>query len=320
VRLVRNPRFRQWSRDAQPSGYPDVIAATIVNDSSAEVSRVLSGRADIALPGPFEQPPRQLRALTTRFAAQLHLDPLGAVFYLFLNTRRPPFDNLSARRAVAYAVDRGRLAELAGGTGAAEPTCQVLPPDFPGYQPYCPYTLHTSAGGIWTAPDGAKAARFLARSHARGSRVTIGTFSDLTYLARPLEAVLARLGFRVSLRTLSPAGTLFPRVDAILNAWTKDYPAPSDFIDPLFTCRAFVNISGFCDPTVDSQARRAAAIQVSDPATANRLWAAIDRKLVDNVAAVPLYVPQSITVLSRRVGNYEYNPQWGPLVDQLWIR
>ena len=26
------------------------------------------------------------------------------------------------------------------------------------------------------------------------------------------------------------------------------------------------------------------------------------------------------TLVSRRVGNYQYNPQWGPLLDQLWVR
>jgi hypothetical protein len=24
--------------------------------------------------------------------------------------------------------------------------------------------------------------------------------------------------------------------------------------------------------------------------------------------------------LARRVGDYQYNPQWGVLVDQLWVR
>ena len=26
------------------------------------------------------------------------------------------------------------------------------------------------------------------------------------------------------------------------------------------------------------------------------------------------------TLVSRRVGNYQYNPQWGVLLDQLWVR
>jgi hypothetical protein len=24
--------------------------------------------------------------------------------------------------------------------------------------------------------------------------------------------------------------------------------------------------------------------------------------------------------VSRRVGNYQYSPQWGPLFDQMWVK
>jgi peptide/nickel transport system substrate-binding protein len=29
---------------------------------------------------------------------------------------------------------------------------------------------------------------------------------------------------------------------------------------------------------------------------------------------------RQIDFVSRRVGNYQYNPQWGALLDQLWVR
>ena len=37
VRLVRNPRFREWSPPAQPAGYPDEIALRFVADPTAQV-------------------------------------------------------------------------------------------------------------------------------------------------------------------------------------------------------------------------------------------------------------------------------------------
>ena len=54
-----------------------------------------------------------------------------------------------------FATDRNALIKLYGGPKLASPTCQILPPKFPGYKPYCPYTLHP--GTKWTAPDMAKA-------------------------------------------------------------------------------------------------------------------------------------------------------------------
>jgi ABC-type transport system substrate-binding protein len=50
-----------------------------------------------------------------------------------------PFNDIGVRRALNYAVDRGKVAKLVGSD--AQPTCQFLPPYIPGYQRYCPYTL-----------------------------------------------------------------------------------------------------------------------------------------------------------------------------------
>jgi len=109
--------------------------------------------------------------------------------------------------------------------------------------------------------------------------------------------------------------------------WLQDYPAPSDFIDPLFTCSSFVpgnptniNVAEFCDRQIDTQARHALILQVGAPAAAAGQWAAIDRELVDMAPWVPLYNPRDLTALSARVGNYQFHPYWNLLIDQLWVR
>jgi hypothetical protein len=35
---------------------------------------------------------------------------------------------------------------------------------------------------------------------------------------------------------------------------------------------------------------------------------------------VPTVIPNEIDFLSSRVRNYQYNPVWGALIDQFWIR
>ena len=54
-------------------------------------------------------------------------------------------------------------------------------------------------------------------------------------------------------------------------------------------------------------------------AAAGELWAKIDRALVDQAAVVPLFNRQGFDLLSKRVGNYQYNPVLGVLVGQLWV-
>ena len=34
----------------------------------------------------------------------------------------------------------------------------------------------------------------------------------------------------------------------------------------------------------------------------------------------PAVTPNEVDLLSRRAGNFQYNPVWGALIDQLWVR
>ena len=40
----------------------------------------------------------------------------------------------------------------------------------------------------------------------------------------------------------------------------------------------------------------------------------------NTAAIVPIETPKSVDLVSKRVGNYERNPLFGVLLDQLWVR
>ena len=332
--LVRNPWFREWSQQAQPGGYPDRIVVRVDIGPGQAVADVEHGRADVLLAAP----PDAVGQLSTHYTSQLHGGPMAATVALALNTRLPPFNSLAARRALNYAIDRNTVITLNGGPHAAQPTCQILPPTMPGYQPNCPYTLQPSLSGAWTAPDLAWAQQLVRASGTRGDKVTVldGAFgAPLPTLAtgQYVVSVLDQLGYRASLRLVGPdtyfnvLGDSRERVQAGFFPWSQDYPAPSDFVDPLFTCGSFlpgnpnnVNTTEFCDPRIDAQAQQALTRQVRDPAAAAGQWAGLDRELVDQAPWVPLYTPLDLTVLSARAGNYQFHPYWDLLIDQLWVR
>jgi YVTN family beta-propeller protein len=333
--LVRNPRFRQWSDQAQPGGYPDRIVVRLGVAAGAAVSAAEHGQADLLLTPP---PAGSIHELATRYASLLHTSPLGATFALFLNTRVWPFSVRAARRAINYAIDRNRMVDLAGGPVTAQPACQILPPSMPGYQPYCPYTINPSPAGAWTAPDLARAEKLVRASGTRGASVTLlaGAFAPDAPdppIGRYLVSVLRQLGYRASLRVLSP-GTYYQHtadsrghVQIGEFEWYQDFPSASDFIDPLFSCRSFLpgnpanlNDSEFCDRSIDAQIGRARTLEARDLNVAANLWARVDRELADQAPWVPLYNPRAVVVLSARVGNYQFNPYWTLLIDQLWVR
>jgi peptide/nickel transport system substrate-binding protein len=105
--------------------------------------------------------------------------------------------------------------------------------------------------------------------------------------------------------------------------WFADYPAPSDFLQLLFSCnhRPTVNIpTRFCDPSLDRQMSQAVRLQTVDPTAAAARWAQVDHDLTDQAPWVPVFTPTTIDLVSNRVGNYQYNPYSWILLDQLWVR
>jgi YVTN family beta-propeller protein len=327
--LERNPRFHEWSQAAKPDGYPDRIIWTFSSSTHKNVRAVEQGRADVAFDG---APPELEREVTTRYARQTHPHPNREVTYLFLNTKVPPFDDVRARRAVSFGADRTAAVRSAAQALGAQPTCQILPPSFPGFRPYCPYTLHPDRRGSWNGPDPNQARQLIAASGTKGTPVTIWVPDNQRAVGAFAAALMHSLGYPTRLKQVSarvyydPAkgpGNARHRVQAGPFTWQADYPAPSNFINILFSCAAAANggnYSQFCDPNIDARIGRALALQTTDPNRANQLWAQIDQLIVDQAPVVPLITHRQMEFVSNRVGNYQYNPQWGILLDQLWVR
>jgi YVTN family beta-propeller protein len=341
IRLVRNPRFHEWYGAAQPDGYPDQIVWRFNVPPSAQRRAVEQGKADVANDTASSNEGNipalaTLTALRTRYASQLHLDPLIATLYVFLNTRVPPFNNLKARQAVNYAVDRNRMNDFRGGPTLGQPTCQVLPPNINGYQRYCPYTTRPNADGSYTGPNLAEAQRLVAESGTRGQAVTVAGVAGVfqPHGGAYLVSVLDSLHYRAHFRNFPDRATYFAaaknsrqKIQAGISVWVQDYPTAGDFLPPLLTCNSFIphstnneNLAEFCNHRIDAEIARARSLEVADPGAASRLWRAVDHDIVRQAPWVFLQNPLQVTLVSRRVGNYQYNPQWGVLLDQLWVQ
>jgi peptide/nickel transport system substrate-binding protein len=106
-----------------------------------------------------------------------------------------------------------------------------------------------------------------------------------------------------------------------------EYPAPSTFFLPVLSCRSFYrdptntqNYAEFCDPHADKLAAHAQEAQLTDPAAARRLWAQVDHIVTDQAPWVPVFNQASTAFVSSRVGNFQESPEYGPLLDQIWVR
>ena len=327
IRLERNRFFQEWSADAQPAGFPDVIEERFGLEDEAEITQVENAQADWM----FDAPPSdRLAELGARYAPQVHLNPALAIWLMPMNVHEKPFDDIRVRRAVNFAIDRSAIVKLFGGPRLGAPTCQILPPRIVGYAPYCPYTL--DPGATWSAPDMDRARALVAESGTAGQTITL--VIDTSALARSVgtyvASVLRDLGYDARLRSLS-ANVQFTyiqntdnHVQISLTTWYSDYPSAYDFLPTLFGCAAIhpgtdssINMSGFCDPALDAQMQ--AALTAPAPADRAARWAAVDRAVTDQAPAAVLFNPAFIDVTSRRVEHFTYHDQFHWLSGQSWI-
>jgi DNA-binding SARP family transcriptional activator/ABC-type transport system substrate-binding protein len=332
VLLVRNPHFRPWSAAAQPAGFPARIAVRLGLQPAEQAAAVAAGRADVMLDTPLAG---LLENLRRRVPQQMHAYPLGETYAMFVNTRLAPFNRVAARRALDLAVDRSRLVRLAGGPGLARPTCQILPPQFPGYYPYCASTINPGPAGLWHGAALSQARALIAASGTSGTPVTVSTVAQDPFklaVGRYFVGLLDALGYRARLRTYPDDHSYYRRAGLAKThtqlgffGWQADYPAGSAFFGPLFSCAAYqpgapfnMNPAGFCDRQIDSQMAHATALQTTNAAAANRAWQHIDRAIMRHTPWIPLVNPLGIDLVSARVGNYQRTPAFGVLLDQLW--
>ena len=167
------------------------------------------------------------------------------------------------------------------------PSCQVLPPGFPGYKPYCPYTKNP--GAKWSAPDLAK-------------------------------AISGNIAFTYPQNTKN-------HVQINVQQWYQDYPAASDFLNILFGCDSFhpgsdssINIAGFCNKPINAQMHRALDLALANEDAANLLWGKIDKQVTDQAPMATMFTPKHLDFVSKRVGNFVFSKQFYWLVDQSWVQ
>ena len=321
IDFERNPFFHEWSAAAQPAGYPDRILVYSNGTATSDIDAVLGGRADYTFDTPT---PSQLRTIQLQYPGLLHTQPLPDTDWLSMDIREAPFNDVRVRQALNDAVNRDAIANLYGGLEDATPTCQIIPATIPGHEPYCPYIR-----------DLARARRLIAISGTRGETVTVLTESASGPANEPvggyMVGLLRQLGYHARLHVVTAAqwnGAINDYrhpAQIATESWIADYPSAAQWITVLLSCAAWrpptqlTNHSQFCDPRVDRLAARAAELQVNNPSAADRLWAQADRLITNLAPWVPTVTETETDLVSRRVGDYQYVPTIGALLDQLWV-
>ena len=328
VVFTRNPQFREWSAAAQPAGSLDRIAWTFGQPVLSEIADVASGKADWT--ADFVP---DAASLAAQHPAQVHVNSAFSIDYVAFNTRVAPFDDKRVRQAFSLAANRSELAAMLGGPDVASPTCQLLPPGIPGYEPYCPFTVDPSPDGAWLGPDLPAARKLVEQSGTEGMHIVFWNVPGTATTTDFAIQVLRSLGYRVSV--VSPSLPVFfenvndsrKGVQVSTGSTYLPYPTASAMFDEFFRCSsrkladpgATHNGAFYCDPRIDALMNEADSLEATDPSSAAAIWAAVDRGVTDDAPWVPLAVLTQVDFVSARVSNYQYNPAIGVLLDQLVV-
>jgi peptide/nickel transport system substrate-binding protein len=321
-RYVRNP---EWSAHNAaklpqvPDGSVAAIDVSVVRNTSSEVSDVERGQFDWMQNPP---PPDRLPALKQKYTGtQLRIFHQPSVFYFWMNTRQPPFDDVRVRRAVDYAVDPRALERIYAGTLSA--TQQVLPPELPGYQHFELYPHNL-----------AKARRLIAEANPRDRSVTVWTDN-----AHPndeageyYEGVLREIGLKPKLKVVNAANYFAlignastPELDTGWANWLEDYPHPLDYFRPQLSSAGIASVGAtnwarFARPRFDAEIERLAGQQLGPRQEA--AYARLDREIMKQAPWAPFGNLSLATFVSPAVelDKLVINPVYGVDLATLDLR
>jgi peptide/nickel transport system substrate-binding protein len=326
ITLVRNP---QWDpkTDLKPA-YLDKVEWTINADPNVADRQIFSGtslaNADTPTAGAVKRFARQAKD-------QISFTPLGNRF-VGINTQKKPFSDVNVRKAFAAALDRRAMLLARGGSLVGQIAKHFLPPTIPGYDeaggdngPDVDYLANPSG-------DPAVAAKYMKLAgfpsgKANGVKIVMlgSNDSPAKETAQITRDAIASLGFDVTFRLLDQ-GTLYSKFCGVLTelkkidvcgfaGWLPDFSDPyamltANFRGDSITAVNNNNASLFDDPAVNAAMDKGALI--ADPGDRAKAWGAIDRQLVDKVAAIPFLFDTVANIVSKNVQGViaKWNASW----------
>ena len=141
--------------------------------------------------------------------------------------------------------------------------------------------------------------------------------------------VLQALGFRTRLKVIPDLGAYFlqvnpprgPRAGGVVRVGARTIRRRRASCCRCSLVRApYSCLTRYCDPRVDRSLAAASDADAQNPTAAPALWQRAERAILARAPVVPMYNLQDATFVAKRVGNVQQHPQWGVLLDRLWVR
>ncbi len=289
--LTRNPTYYGHR------GNVEQIVAALVEEENAAIGMYIDHQIDFIT---------RLAVETKKLASMPDFIrwPEARIMHLDFNPNQGPTADVRVRRAIAMALDRGKLARLL--EGASGPATSFVTPGIMGYS--------RDAGFVF---EPARARELLAKTglgnlgETELELVVAGYNDDVLTANFIAEELKKYLGLKIKIHKLEPKQFYSPTVTLggfalLLNRWTADFPDPDNFYS-IFLSGSGNNRVGWKDADYDTAVTAARTIiNRGERETAYRV---IHKRLVeDNVIAVPLYYGRNCALVRYGIKGFAPTP------------
>ncbi len=315
--LQRNPNY--WD---SPRPYLDQITFKVTPDPEAQVLQLKAGATDILFQVPF----KDLQTLSQTPGVTVGKHGSGSLTEIIWNNRVAPFDKLQVRQALAYAIDRNQIGEVAM-YGNADPMGDLLPPFHWGHDAAYPAATY----------DPNKAKALLAQagydaSHPLAFELRIINNQDFIDQATLIQQQLQQIGVQVKVTSLDKPTFLAPMFhtqgadnlswQAGLERYTFGADTPS-IVWHTYDAGGYVNFGGVNlpggvqDPTLQSLLDQAKV--ETDRTKAKALFAQISAQVDKNALTVRLPWQSNVMAYRNRVQEFHVLAAFEYPLQYVWV-
>jgi peptide/nickel transport system substrate-binding protein len=319
--FARNAGYRNLRGDVENKGapYPDEWQISIVKEEGTRMAALETGQLHMSW-APFEEVPR----IQKDARLQLIRRPKG-VSYIFLefNTRKPPFDKLALRKAIAYSVDSKEVldASYLYGTIIQAP----LPLGVAGF------SAEVGRQHGYRRDEARAAALFKEAGYAKGAdgklrdgagqslRITLTTWvaPQISRAAQVIQAQLQAAGVECEL-TQTDAGAFLaklPEGKHDFDLMRMTFPDPNG-LTRLVKSPGRWNHYG--NPRLDPLLDQADGTMDADRRMA--LLQEIQKIVLEDAALVPLFSDDFMIAARAEVRGYKFDGAGTPMYYDVWLK
>ena len=302
--LQRNPQY--W-REGSPK--VDTFEYRLGVDAITQLQQVQADQLDLM---GNDIPAGSFTAILNdpAYKDQVIREALVATNFLVIDSSGPnaALANPKVRQAIAHAIDKDNVLRVNNDRGVKS-GC-ILPPQMPAFDPACdPYPYNVDKAKALMKEAGYEAGfstQVYSDTQDLSKAISESMIQDLSAIG--IKAELVQQDFDILIGTITTPHT----APLTFIGWFQDFPDPSDFFDPIFTCA--VNVAGaasfgwYCNPAADSLGDQARGEK--DDTRRLGLYKQLFETVMKDVPSVPIFNPDVVILSSKRVIGNPFHPAY----------